>query len=160
MLCTLCKKPPLHVTTSLRNSPLNSWVTPMEIKLSIHPSFLNTIIITSSYTAHFTIRHWANITSLGQYHVIGPISHHVANNSALIFLSFLGSKQPWAAMALHKLFKTHDQHLPSQVPIYTSGWREANYSKISCSRTQVSRPGFNHSPDDLITRTYIWLINC
>ena len=63
--------------------------------------------------------------------VIGPIS-------ILKLLSSLGSIQPRATVA--------HQNLPSTLTgthLYTPGWREALYSEVSSSRTQVpwSRPG-------------------
>ena len=54
---------------------------------------------------------------------------HWDNKIMLIFHRSLRSTQPWAAVALQRLFHTQYQHLPSQVPIYTPGWREADIVK-------------------------------
>ncbi len=91
-----------------------------------------TIIKTSSYIAHFTI--------LSQC-ALHKCPGHCANYIPVIFLSSLGSIQPRAAVALRRLFQTQYQPLPSQVPICTHlyPWvKRSNYSKVSCSRTQVS----------------------
>ena len=72
-----------------------------------------------------------------------------------MFLSSLGSIQPGQQfISLQSLFHSQYQPLLSQVPIYP--WvKRSNYSKVSCSRTQVSRSGFEPTLWWLSTRTWI-----
>ena len=60
---------------------------------------------------------------------------------SLNHLSSLGSLQPVPPNKLRSKLQPQEPSLPLQVPIYP--WVERrNYSKVSCSRTQVSQPGF------------------
>ena len=93
------------------------------------------IIITNSYTAHLTLN---RINALYIYSplVIGPI------NIPLIFLishqGVYSPELPWRCESFSFTISTSTlagTHLYSWV-------KRSIYSKVSCSRTQVSRPGF------------------
>ena len=105
------------------------------------------ILITNSYIAHFTLNR-INALYISAL-VIGSIT------SLLSFSAPIREYTAQSCRGAPKAFHSQYQPLPSQVPIYP--WvKRSNYSKVSCSRTQVSRPGFEPTLWWLSTRTWIW----
>ena len=92
-------------------------------------------IFCSSYIAHFTITVSHNVLYI-------QCPGQCANNIHVIFLSSLGSIQPFAAIVTQKLFQTQYQPLPIPGTHLYPRVKRSNYSKeaiiVSCSRTQVS----------------------
>ena len=74
------------------------------------------------------------------------------NNIPLILISSSGSIQPWAAVVLRRLFQKQYQPLPSQLPIYTPGWREAFVVKHLAQGYKCLDWDLNPHCDDLTTR--------
>ncbi len=70
----------------------------------------------------------------------------------LFFLSSQGKIQPWEVVTLRRLFKTQYQPLPSQLPIYTPGWREAIIVKHLAQGHKIQDRDLNPHPHHLTTR--------
>ena len=60
---------------------------------------------------------------------------------SLNHLGCLGSIQPMLQVTALQANQSHEPSLPSQVPILLLGWEKLN-DYVSCSRTQMSWPGF------------------
>ena len=68
-----------------------------------------------------------------------PLIHSLNHLSSLV-----RSIQPCATLIC--VTRLNQSQEPSQVPIYPCPWVErSNYSGVSCSETQVSRPGFEQT---------------
>ena len=104
-----------------------------------------TIILTSFYVANFTI--------------MSQCALHLVPWSLCQKHSFKCSQLPGeytAAVAFSRLFHTQYQPLPSQVPIYTPGWREAILVKHLAKWHKCYDWDSNPPSDDLTILTWFW----